>query len=138
MHDLSSDRQMMLRYRAWTAVMSFCFTSCLTISSPRRLPSLCMTPEDDMWSSITWLTVWATCQWHMSTHVAQLAKYCTIIYDYIWTLWLCQRMPELVDYAWVGPSMIMSITNGSNSNLCHEYSYCSAITVLSSSYSCSH
>ena len=26
----------------------FSFFSCFTISTPRRLPSLCMTPEDDM------------------------------------------------------------------------------------------
>ena len=120
---------LVLRHRA--ATFFFSFFLCSTFSSPRHLPSPCMTPEDDMWSSITWLTVWATCQWHMSTHVARLAKYCTIIYDYIWTLRLCQRMPELVDYAWVGPSMIMSITNGSNSNLCCEYSHHSAITIHS-------
>ena len=43
----------LLQYCVWTAAMFFFFTSCFTITSPCRLPSLCMTPEDDIWSSIT-------------------------------------------------------------------------------------
>ena len=38
----------LLRYRAWTAAMFSFFPSCITPSSPRRLPSPCMTPVDDL------------------------------------------------------------------------------------------
>ena len=64
-----------LQYRAWTADMFFLFTSCFTNSSPCRLPSWRMIPVDDMWSSITWLTDWATCLRRVSTRGLVRAYY---------------------------------------------------------------
>ena len=125
----------MLRYCAWTADMFSFFTSCSPFPSPRRLPSPCMTPEDDMWSSITWLTVWATCLRRMSTHVSLLYNYCTITYAYIWTITAMSAHARAYGsrLSWTIDDNCLS-PNGSNSNRCHEHSHHSAITVLSFSY----
>ena len=94
----------LLWYCTWTATMFFFFTSCLTIASSCHLPILCMTPEDDMWFSIIWLTVWATCQWHVSTHGPCLWLLYEPPYAYMQILWLCQQVPGcFMLQSWVEP-----------------------------------
>ena len=121
-----------LRYHTWTAAMFVFFFSCFTISAPCRLPSLCMTPEDDMWSSITWPTVWATCLQRVSTCVSQRPNYCTIPYAYIWTITaMSARVWAYGSWlSWTIDDNCLS-PNGSNSNQCHEHSHHSTITILS-------
>ena len=120
-----------LQYHAWTAAMFFLF-SCFTTSSPRRLPSPCMTPEDDMWYSITWLTVWATCLWCVSMCVSLSNNYCTITYTYIWTITAMSACVWAYGswLSWTIDDNCLS-PNGSNSSRCHEHSHHSMITVLS-------
>ena len=111
----------------------FLFTSCFTISSLHCLSSLCMTPEDDMWSSITWLTVWATCQQHVSTHVSRLSNYCTI------TLCLHTDLTAMSAHAWEASWYVFEsdhrLHNGPTQTRTIWYSHHLAITVLLFTYS---
>ena len=115
------------------------FFSMLTNPFPRRLPSPCMTPEDDMWSRITWLTVWATCLRRVLTRGCLRYDYCTITYAYIWTFTAMSAHVWAYEswLSWTIDDNCLS-PNGSNSNQCHEHSHRLAITVLWFSYlSCS-
>ena len=122
----------LLRYHAWTAAMFLSLLSCFTLFSPRRLPSPCMTPEDDMWSSMTWPTVWATCLRRMSTRVSRRNNYCTITYAYIWTIMaMSARVWAYRSWlSWTIDDNCLS-PNGSNSNRCHEHSHHLTITIPS-------
>ena len=77
----SQTPSILLQYHTWTAAMFSFFTSCFTIFSPHCLPTLCMTPEDNMWSSITWLTVWATCQRRVSLSLQITVPSSTLTYE---------------------------------------------------------
>ena len=123
----------LLQYCVWTAAMFFFFTSCFTISSLHCLSSLCMTPEDDMWSSITWLTVWATCQQHVSMHVSRLLNYCTI------TLCLHTDLTAMSAHAWEASWYVFELDHRLHNRPTQThtiwYSHCLAITVLLFTYS---
>ena len=118
-----------LWYHVWTADMFFFFTLCFIISSPHHLPSLHMTPEDNMWSSITWLTVWATCQWCMLTCVFHLAL--------LYQITLCLHtdlygyVSECLDASWYS----LELDHKSHSSLYHNVqsllgNYCTFIHLL--------
>ena len=126
----SQTPSILLQYHTWTAAMFSFFTSCFTIFFPHCLPTLCMTPEDNMWSSITWLTVWATCQWCVLTHISCSSLLYTLPYAYIWTFMAMSAC------AWMLYDIVLSWIIIPTQACIMMYSHRSVITILSFTYLC--